>query len=87
MAKTAQQKFNERLEQRREFAAIINEFEQAAVEAYDGSYSYACGWFNGMLLSMIMDLPKTQRDMVRDALQNQTQNLKNQHLVDVIAKA
>jgi hypothetical protein len=83
MPKSAQQKFNEYLEECRETQDAINELENASRENY-GNYAYACGIFGALLNRTITELPKARREAFRQELLNLAQRQKNEHLAKVI---
>lgn len=82
--KSAQQKFNEYLDESRETRDAINELERASRENYDGSYAFACGIFSSMLGDVISELPKARRAELREQLYRYAQKQKNEHLAKVI---
>ena len=84
MAKSAQQKFNEYLEESRETRDAINELEKAARENHDGSYAYACGVYSVLLGDIIAELPKARRAEIREQLLRTAQKQKNELLAKQI---
>lgn len=82
--KTAQQKFNEYLDECRETRDAINALEIAARENHDGSYAYACGIYSVMLADTIAMLPKAKRAQMREQLLRHAQQQKNQLLAKKI---
>lgn len=87
MAKTAQQKFNEYLEDSRQTRDAINELEQAARENNGGSYAYACGVYSVLLGDVIAMLPKAKRVEIREQLLRTAQKQKNEHLAKLIKES
>ena len=85
MTKSAQQKFNEYLDECRETRDAINELEQASRENHDGSYAYSCGVFSMLLGDVIAELPKKRRAEIREQLLRTAQKQKNEHLMKAIA--
>lgn len=83
MRKTAQQKFNEFLDESRETRDAINEFEAAARENYK-SYAFAAGVFATLLGDVIAELPKARRAALRDQLYSLAQKQKNEALFNTI---
>lgn len=84
MAKSAQEKFNEYLDECRETRDAINELEKAARENNDGSYAYACGVYSVLLGDIIAELPKKRRAEIREQLLRSAQKQKNEFLAKII---
>ena len=80
MPKSAQQKFNEYLDESRTTRNAINEVESASRDNCDGSYAYACGYFSALLGDVIAELPKARRAEIREQLLRTAQNQKNELL-------
>lgn len=78
MPKTAQQKFNEYLDECRETRDAINELEKASRENHDGSYAYSCGVFSMLLGDIIAELPKARRAEIREQMLRTAQKQKNE---------
>lgn len=87
MPKSAQQKFNEYLDECRETRDAINEVEKTSRENHDGSYAYSCGVFSMMLGDVISELPKARRAELRDRLYRLAQQQKNELLTKMIKEA
>lgn len=87
MAKSAQEKFNEYLEECRETRDAINELEKASRENHDGSYAYACGVYSVVLAEVISELPKKRRAEIREQLLRSAQKQKNELLAKTIKAA
>ena len=87
MTKSAQQKFNEYLDECRETRDAINELEKAARENNDGSYAYACGVYSVLLGDIISELPKKRRAEIREQLRQSAQRQKNELLAKMIKEA
>jgi hypothetical protein len=87
MTKSAQQKFNEYLDECRETRDAINEVEKTSRENCDGSYAFACGVFSMMLGDVISELPKAKRAEMRNQLRRIAQKQKNEYLAKVIKAA
>jgi hypothetical protein len=83
MPKTAQQKFNEYLDECRETTDSINEFVNASNENY-GGYAYAAGSLTMILAEAIGELPKARRADFRNRLYAQAQKQKNEVLAKMI---
>ena len=84
MPKSAQQKFNEYLDECRETRDAINELEKASRENHDGSYAYSCGVFSMLLGDVIAELPKARRAELREQLLRTAQKQKNELLAKKI---
>ena len=87
MAKSAQQRFNEYLDECQETRDAINELERAARENHEGSYAYACGVYSVLLADVISELPKKRRAEIREQLYRTAQKQKNELLTKVIKEA
>lgn len=87
MPKSAQQKFNEYLDECRETRNAINEVESASRDNCDGSYAYACGYFSSLLGDVISELPKARRAEIRQQLLRTAQNQKNELLAKTIKES
>lgn len=85
--KSAQQKFNEYLDECRETRNAINEVESASRDNTDGSYAYACGYFSALLGDVIAELPKARRAEIREQLLRTAQNQKNELLAKTIKES
>ncbi len=83
MTKSAQQKFNEVLEEMRETTMAVGEMVRASYDNY-GNYAYACGALESMLKDAISELPKARRAEFRSQLLNLAQKQKNEHLAKTI---
>lgn len=86
MTKSAQQKFNEYLDECRETRDAINELEKASRENHNGSYAYTCGVFSMLLGDIISELPKKRRAEIRDHLLRVAQKQKNEHLAKLLTE-
>ena len=84
MAKSAQEKFNEYLDECRETRNAINELETASRENHDGSYAYACGVYSTLLAEAIGELPKARRADFRSRMLRMAQTQKNELLAKTI---
>ena len=84
MPKSAQERFNEYLDECRETRDAINELEKASRENHDGSYAYSCGVFSVLLGDIIAELPKKRRAEIREQLLRTAQKQKNELLARTI---
>jgi formaldehyde-activating enzyme involved in methanogenesis len=87
MAKSAQAKFNSYLDQCRETTITVNEFIEASIENYEGSYAYATGAMSVMMRELIDELPRAKRQYWIDRLQTSTQQQRNELLMKTIKEA
>ena len=85
--KSAQQKFNEYLDESRATRNAINDLESASREYHEGSYAYSCGYFSTLLGDVIAELPKARREQLRQQLLSEAQKLKNLHLAKTIKES
>jgi hypothetical protein len=83
MAKTAQQKFNEYLDECHSTTDAINAFVNASQENYNG-YAYAAGALTMILADAISELPKARRADFRDRLNREAQKQKNELLAKML---
>jgi hypothetical protein len=86
MAKSAQSKFNEYLDECRETSQSINDMVQSSYELY-GNYAYSAGYLQSMLAEVIDQLPKAKREGLRNQLRRQAQNDKNAQLANKLREA
>jgi 3'-phosphoadenosine 5'-phosphosulfate sulfotransferase (PAPS reductase)/FAD synthetase len=86
MAKTAQQKFNEHLDECRKTTDAINEFVNTSFDN-NQSYAYSTGAMSVMLGELIQELPRTKREYWRDRLHRAAQQQKNEYLLKTIKEA
>ena len=84
MAKSAQQKFNEYLDECRETNDVINEFVNASYENNDRNYGYAAGYLESMIKEVITQLPKAKRAEIRKRFSDMAQKQRNEHLLKSI---
>ena len=83
MAKSAQSKFNNYLDECRETSDAVSEFVKAAHDNY-GNYAYAAGYLESMIKDVINQLPKAKRVEIRDRFKTRTQAQKNELLLKTI---
>ena len=82
--KTAQEKFNEYLDESRETNDAINEFVKASYDNNDRNYSYAAGYLESVIKEVISELPKARRAEIRNRFYDMAQKQKNELLVKAI---
>lgn len=80
MARSAQSKFNEYLDESRETNEAVNAFVEASRVNYEGSYSYAVGYLESMIKEVISELPKARRAEIRKRFLDLT-NVQNNELL------
>ena len=83
MAKSAQQRFNEYLEECRETNDAVNEFTKSSYENYKG-YAYAAGALESIVKDLISELPKARRAELRQRFYDMAQKQKNEFLLKQI---
>jgi hypothetical protein len=79
MAKSAQEKFNEFLDECRETSQAVSAMVSESYENYN-NYAYACGVLESMLKDAIAELPKARRAEFRAQLFNLAQKQRNERL-------
>lgn len=82
MAKSAQERFNEFLNECGETRNSIKEFQDAAYENYR-SHSYSAGFLESKLVDVIMELPKQKRAELRTLFRQQAEKQRR----EVMARA
>lgn len=83
MRKTAQQKFNEYLDECRETTQAVNEFIDRSQENHK-NYAYATGALSTIVQEIIAQLPKAKRAEYRQRFQVLAQGQKNELLAKTI---
>jgi hypothetical protein len=87
MAKTAQQKFNEYLDEREATRQAVSAFEKAVHEKYDGSgYAYIAGYFMMQMLDAVAHLPKAQRQEFRERFLREAKKFEQENLVRALSR-
>jgi hypothetical protein len=84
MAKSAQEKFNEFLEESRSTSQAVSAVTTASYELY-GNYAYACGFLESMIKDVIAELPKKRREEVRAQFLARSRKLEQEKLVDILS--
>ena len=77
MPKTAQQRFNEYLDECRETSDAVRELTDRSHEAH-GNYAYAAGFLGSVLQEAIAELPKQRRADFRNRLYRQALKFKKE---------
>jgi len=85
MAKSAQQRFNEYLDEREATRQVVGAFERAVHEKYDGSgYAYIAGYFMMQMLEAVAHLPKARRAEFRERFQREATRFEQENLMKTI---
>jgi hypothetical protein len=83
MAKSAQVKFNEYLDESRETSYAIREMIDRSFDL-NGNYAYAAGYLQSLLSEVIAELPKARRADLRNQLLRQAQKHRDELLLTKI---
>ena len=83
MPKSAQQKFNEYLEDCHKTSDAISELTNATNEYYNG-YAFAAGYLGMQLGDAIALLPKAKREEFRDRLIRKAEETRHKILIETI---
>jgi quinol monooxygenase YgiN len=86
MPKTAQQKMNEFFNEADATRATMKAFADASRENY-GSHAYAAGYFESMVVTLTLQLPKAKRDEVRREFEQLATKQRNEVLLKTIKEA
>ncbi len=81
--KSAQQKFNEYINESQSTMAVINEVTESTLERY-GSYSFAAGALGMILADAIGHLPKAKRAEFRSRLAKISDKARHEILLNMI---
>ena len=81
--KSAQQKFNEYLDDYQETQDAVREFVNVSADNYKG-YAYAAGALQTMIADVISELPKARRAKLRDQFYTMAQKQKNELLMKTL---
>ena len=86
--KSAQQKFNEYLDECAETREALGAFERAVHDKYDGSgYAYIAGYMMTQLQDAITHLPKAKRAEFRETFRRAAQKFEHENLVRKIKES
>jgi hypothetical protein len=85
--KTAQEKFNEYLDECRETNDAVNEFVKASYDNNDRNYGYATGYLESVVKDLIGQLPKAKRAEIRNRFYSMAQKQKNELLAKTIKES
>jgi hypothetical protein len=86
--KSAQQKFNEYLDECRETREALGQFEKAVQEKYDGSgYAYIAGYMMTQLQDAITHLPKAKRAEFRETFLRAAKKFEQENLLKMIKES
>lgn len=83
MAKSAQQKFNEFLDESRETTDAVREMVDRSFDL-NSNYAYAAGYLQSLVSELIMQMPKAKRAEYRSQLLSQAQKHKNELMLQQI---
>ena len=86
VGKSAQEKFNEYLQECHETTDAVNEAIGAMVENYGGSCAYAAGHLSQLLQEAIGNLPRAKRAEFRARLYKTAQRQKDEFLIKTLKK-
>jgi len=86
MAKSAQDKFNEYLDECRETSDAVREFVNVSADNYKG-YAYAAGALQIIVSDLIAELPKARRAELREQFYRMAQKQKNELLLKTVKEA
>jgi hypothetical protein len=86
MAKSAQQRFNEYLDECRDTSDAVREFVNISADNHKG-YAYPCGALQTMITDLIAELPKARRAEMREEFRKLSQKHKNELLARTIKEA
>jgi hypothetical protein len=88
MAKSAQQKFNEYLDECRETSDALNSFEKAVQAKYDGhGYAYIAGYFMMQFKEAVSELPKKRRAEIRERFLREAKKFEQETLLKQIKES
>ena len=88
MSKSAQQKFNEYLDECRETREAMGAFEKAVQDKYDGSgYAYIAGYFMMQMLEAVTHLPKAKRQEFRERFLREAKRFEQENLINKIKES
>jgi len=84
--KSAQQKFNEYLDECRTTSDSVRAFVNVSADRHNG-YAHAAGYLQSLVGDLIAELPRARREQVREQLDRDVQKMKNEMLMDTIKEA
>ena len=88
MPKSAQQKFNEYLDECAETREALSAFERAVHAKYDGSgYAYVAGYMMTQLQDAITHLPKAKRAEFRETFLRAAKKFEQENLMKTIKES
>jgi hypothetical protein len=86
--KSAQQKFDEYLNECRETRQALGAFEKAVHEKYDGSgYAYIAGYMMTQLQDAITHLPRAKRAEFRETILRAAKKFEQENLMKMIKES
>lgn len=87
MAKSAQERFNEYLQECAETTDAVNEVINQSVVNHAGSYAWTAGALSGLLQEAISELPRTKRAKFRDRLYQLAQEQREEAIIKTLQRA
>ena len=88
MPKSAQQKFNEYLDECRETRQALAAFEVAVQEKYDNhGYAYIAGYLMTQFQDAVSRLPKAKRAEVRECFLREAKKFEQENLLNKIRES
>ena len=88
MAKTAQQKWAEYLEECAETGNALNAFERAVQDKYDNQgYAYIAGYMMMQFREVVAELPKARRVEIRERFLREAKRFEQENLMKMIKES
>ena len=88
MPKSAQQKFNEYLDECHQTSDAVSALEKAVQEKYDNhGYAYLAGYFMMQFKDVVSELPKAKRAEVRERILREATRFEQENLINKIKEA
>jgi len=88
MTKSAQQKFNEYLEDCQKTTDATNAFEKAVQAKYDGhGYAYVAGYMMMQFREVVSELPKKRREEIRELFLREAKKFEQENLLRTIKES
>lgn len=84
--KSAQQRFNEYLDESRETSDAVREFVDSAFENH-GSFTYAAGYLEAVVKDLVPELPRAKRAEIREQFYRMAQKMKNEGLLKTVKES
>ena len=85
MAKSAQQKWNEYLDECQQTSDALMAFEQAVQAKYDGhGYPYIAGYMMMQFREVVLELPRKRRAEIRERFLREAKKFEQENLMKMI---